>query len=197
MYHFSDVLSVLSNEDILLLDIHKKWLPKGCESMKGNLVQQGLLKKYPGQFEPFQQQLWQKSWNKLLNRFEGTLFRLPIRTAANESDIKSKPFSIKDIEEMLIQAGKSLCEMLTFLQNVERISIYVSCNNFVIANTNRERKTVPLQDCITPKFQTSRMIYACRGHLKTKRQFPCQASIRKLSPTIYRRVCMIKMTKRF
>ena len=54
-YHVTDIINIVSGDNVLFLDIHKSWLPfdpkrKGerLASMFGNFIQKEVLKKYPG-----------------------------------------------------------------------------------------------------------------------------------------------------
>jgi hypothetical protein len=77
MYHFTDVISILSGDKILFLDIHQKWLPDHKNSMMGNFIEKNLLEKYPDQFEPY---LKHKVLGcNMKEYFHGTIFRLPLR----------------------------------------------------------------------------------------------------------------------
>ena len=64
----------------------------------------------------------------MTKRFEGTVFRIPLRTpnTAAKSEVQKKPFSVQQIEEMLHEAGRALPELLCFLQFVEEVNIYES-----------------------------------------------------------------------
>lgn len=97
MYHFTDLISVVSGDQVLFLDVHKNYLPlnkatnKRNSSMKGNFVEKKLLERFPGQFAPYARfkSLFGSSMTEPLN---GTLFRLPLRTreTAINSEIKKR-----------------------------------------------------------------------------------------------------------
>lgn len=97
MYHFTDLISVVSGDQVLFLDVNKSYLPvnkatnKINSSMKGNFIDKKLLERYPGQFQPYTrfQSIFGSSMKEKLN---GTLFRLPLRTkeTALQSNVKKR-----------------------------------------------------------------------------------------------------------
>ena len=58
--------------------------------------------------------------------FDGTIFRLPLRTEqhASVSKISSDPFRKQDLEEIVAQAYSESAELLLFLKHVVRLSIF-------------------------------------------------------------------------
>ena len=123
-YHFSDMVSVVSGTEVLFLDVHKKWLPKGQPSIKGNFVTHKLLEKYPDQFKPF-------TAHPLFNcnmkeSFNGTLFRLPLRCPATlkESEVSNKLIGFTEIEKMLAIVQQNVGDMLLFLKNIYSIQCF-------------------------------------------------------------------------
>jgi sacsin len=126
MYHFTDVISVVSGEDVLMLDIHRQWLPKNNSSMKGNFLKLQLLNKFPDQFSPFIKHSSIFPCN-MTERFQGTLFRLPLRTkdTCKTSIVKTVPLYFDEVQKFFNTAIAVASEMLFFLQYVEQIEFYV------------------------------------------------------------------------
>jgi sacsin len=58
--------------------------------------------------------------------YDGTLFRLPLRTRrqASESKIKSLEYSKREMKELLKTFVESAANLMLFTQNVSEISVY-------------------------------------------------------------------------
>ena len=103
-YSLSDVIQVISGDDMLVLEPHGTHLPDQLQSIFGNLVSRkddrfvDVAKECPGQLHPFQ-----SFTNKcsdvpsfdIRRHYPGTLFRLALRTqpAALRSEISSDSFT--------------------------------------------------------------------------------------------------------
>jgi len=63
----------------------------------------------------------------LKKRFDGTLFRFPLRnnTTAAESEISKTVYDKKKIDEMVMGFESAIPKMLLFLRHVQRVEVYM------------------------------------------------------------------------
>ena len=135
-YSLTDVIQVISGDDMLVLDPHGTHLPAQLQSMFGNLVSGrdgrfvNVGKECPGQLHPFQ-----SFTNKCSDvpdfgsrrHFPGTLFRLALRTqqAALRSEISSESFTKDQILQTLHSFIQAAPDLLLFTRHVKAISVYL------------------------------------------------------------------------
>ena len=119
MYHFTDLPSIVSAEHIVFLDPHCRYLPKASASRPGlkmKFAGSSLLKHFPDQFKPYM-----RFGCDMRERFEGTLFRFPLRSAeaAACSQIKSSACKASEVEALLHSFREQLGDTLLFLKSVQ------------------------------------------------------------------------------
>ncbi|CAI2171818.1 12382_t:CDS:2, partial [Funneliformis geosporum] len=123
-YHLTDLPSIVSREYIIFFDPNEKYLPaqgrppKRKKGFKINFMKTKFKESFPDQCYPYE--ALDCNFNEIFN---GTLFRLPLRTDQLASDSKITNHVVK-IEEILqlfngVQGNK---EML-FLRNIELCSL--------------------------------------------------------------------------
>jgi hypothetical protein len=155
-YHFTDVVSFVTRDQLVIFDPHGKSLPGGMLGMRCNFIEKRFRDTYPAQAAPF---VWEASHDESSSAFsdvlpccdpvslreplDGTLFRLPLRSAkqAEESAIVNHTFSDDELMGMLQDFAKAANSMLLFLKSVEEIEIYVR-HNPGSAQEDEPRQTV-------------------------------------------------------
>ena len=124
VYHISELPAFCSSEYLIYFDPQCKYLPNinpGNPGKRINFVKQQIIKKYPNQFYPFKM-----FDNDMLTKFNGTLFRLPLRTKeqSNKSQLSSKYYTDDDMKLMynsLINEGDNF---LLFLKSIKNLEYY-------------------------------------------------------------------------
>ncbi|CAG8530439.1 10732_t:CDS:10 [Racocetra fulgida] len=104
-YHISDVISFVSGEYITFLDPSQKWLPKTGNpprkprGIRINFIEKDFKKRYSDQAKPYMN-IEGCDFSK---RFNGTLFRIPLRTRllATQSEISDKASSLRELIDNL------------------------------------------------------------------------------------------------
>ncbi|GAV61002.1 LOW QUALITY PROTEIN: zf-C3HC4_3 domain-containing protein, partial [Cephalotus follicularis] len=125
VYHFTDIPTFVSGENIVIFDPHACNLPGISPSHPGLRIKfagRKLLDQFPDQFSPFLH-----FGCDLQRPFPGTLFRFPLRTsgAALRSQIKKEGYSPEDVISLFANFSGVVSEALLFLRNVKTISIFV------------------------------------------------------------------------
>ena len=133
VYNLTDVPMFLSRNYFVIFDPHTSYLGKAIKNKRKPGMKIDLnkdvkkLRKFNNQFKPFNGIFGcDLHLEKEDNSFDGTLFRLPLRTSeqAERSEIKKLSYDDREMREllqMLIHRSKSL---LLFTQNVLRVEIY-------------------------------------------------------------------------
>ena len=133
VYNLTDVPMFVSRNYFAIFDPHTKYLGKAIRNarrpgMKINLNKDvKRLRKFKNQFKPFNGVF---GCNLSLENdnpsFDGTLFRLPLRTReqANTSDIKRLCYDNQQMRELLVMFVHGAGNLLLFTQNVLRVGIY-------------------------------------------------------------------------
>ncbi|CAN0007015.1 unnamed protein product, partial [Phaeothamnion confervicola] len=127
VYHFTDVPSFVTGDHIVFFDPHLKFLPGATSQQPGIKVRfsgTDLLDQFSDQFSPY---LFFGC--DMRRRFEGTLFRFPLRraSAAAQSEISSTMYGSGrggGIDELLQQFKEVAPRFLLFLRSVARIEVY-------------------------------------------------------------------------
>ena len=122
-YHFTDVISFISGDQLIFFDPHGLYLPNNIRGLRMNFVKSRLAEN-SDQLKPFQSMFPKHNF---LEPFEGTVFRLPLRNPAQaeSSKISSCHFNENDIMGLLSEFTKVASSTLLFLKNLENISIFV------------------------------------------------------------------------
>ncbi|KAJ4822812.1 hypothetical protein Tsubulata_015814 [Turnera subulata] len=152
VYHFTDVPTFVSGENIVMFDPHASNLPGISPSHPGlriKFVGRKILEQFPDQFSPFLH-----FGCDLQSAFPGTLFRFPLRgsAAAQRSLIKKEGYTPEDVMSLFTSFTGVVSETLLFLRNVKSISIFVKeGNGYEMHLLHRA-----LRNCITePEMESS------------------------------------------
>eukprot|EP01117_Protostelium_nocturnum_P016092 TRINITY_DN6312_c0_g1_i1.p1 TRINITY_DN6312_c0_g1~~TRINITY_DN6312_c0_g1_i1.p1 ORF type:complete len:1595 (-),score=487.74 TRINITY_DN6312_c0_g1_i1:214-4998(-) len=123
-YHFTDVVSFISRDQIVYFDPHGTSLPDGKQGLKIKYLEGDHLEKYFRQFSTFSSV---KGLNcSLKESFNGTMIRLPLRNErqATKSTLCKSCYEPQEIKGILHDLANSSASILLFLRYVEEISIY-------------------------------------------------------------------------
>ncbi|CAL9081959.1 unnamed protein product [Musa acuminata var. zebrina] len=125
VYHFTDIPSFVSGENIVIFDPHASYLPGISPSHPGLRIRymgRRILEQFPDQFSPFLH-----FGCNLQEPFPGTLFRFPLRSesAASRSQIKKEKYAPEDVEKLFLSFSETVSQALVFLRNIEKITIFV------------------------------------------------------------------------
>ena len=125
VYHFTDVPTFVSGENIVMFDPHACYLPGISPSHPGlriKFVGRNILEQFPDQFSPFLH-----FGCDLQHPFPGTLFRFPLRTAsvATRSQIKKEGYAPEDVISLFTSFSQVVSDALLFLRNVKTVSVFV------------------------------------------------------------------------
>ncbi|OQS05175.1 hypothetical protein THRCLA_02648, partial [Thraustotheca clavata] len=124
VYHITDLPTFVSGSHIVMFDPHANYLPNVNPSNPGKMInfmtRRDLLEQYPDQFRPFE-----GFGCDLKKPFDGTIFRLPLRTPehAKESKLTSRPQTVDSIKQLLHALVQESTMILLFLRNVTSISV--------------------------------------------------------------------------
>ncbi|KAL8224267.1 hypothetical protein R6Q57_019742 [Mikania cordata] len=124
VYHFTDIPTFVSGENVVLFDPHACNLPGISPSHPGLRIKfagRKILEQFPDQFSTFLH-----FGCDMQQSFPGTLFRFPLRNdkVASKSQIKKEAYSPQDVTSLLSSFADVVSETLLFLRNVKTISIY-------------------------------------------------------------------------
>ena len=138
VYNLTDLPSLVSNESMVLLDPHTSHLGEHISNpsrpgIKLKLTNKTALKLYQDQWKPYNG-IFNLSLdpNNSTDRFDGTLFRFPLRTAkqAMQSEVKGLAYDNREMKKFVCKLLEGAGRLLLFTQNVSRLSIYhLSDNN--------------------------------------------------------------------
>ncbi|CAB4295974.1 unnamed protein product [Prunus armeniaca] len=125
VYHFTDIPTFVSGENIVMFDPHACNLPGISPSHPGLRIKfagRKIMEQFPDQFSPFLH-----FGCDLQQPFPGTLFRFPLRSAsaASRSQIKKEGYAPDDVLSLFASFSKVVSETLLFLRNVKVISVFV------------------------------------------------------------------------
>lgn len=125
VYHFTDIPSFVSGENVVMFDPHASNLPGITPSHPGlriRFVGRNILEQFPDQFSPFLH-----FGCDLQKPYPGTLFRFPLRSAgiACRSQIKRDAYTPEDVHTLFASFSEVVSEALLFLRNVKTISIFI------------------------------------------------------------------------
>ncbi|KAI3443790.1 hypothetical protein Pfo_000455 [Paulownia fortunei] len=125
VYHFTDIPTFVSGENIVMFDPHACNLPGISPTHPGlriTFAGRKILEQFPDQFSPFLH-----FGCDLQHPFPGTLFRFALRTAnaASRSQIKKEVYAPADVLSLFSSFSDVVSATLLFLRNVKTISIFV------------------------------------------------------------------------
>lgn len=124
VYHLSELPAFISSSYLIYFDPQCKYLPNIHPNNPGkriNFVKQRVIQKYPNQFNPF------KIWNNsMIESFDGTLFRLPLRTKQQSitSKLSQKYYIEDDMESMYCSLINEGDNFLLFLKSIKNLEYY-------------------------------------------------------------------------
>ncbi|MEG4965120.1 hypothetical protein QUB11_00530 [Microcoleus sp. B6-A1] len=125
IYHVTDYPSFVSRDRIIFFDPHGAAIPGTSRQEPGrewNLADAKWYEKYPD----FMQVYAAGGLPLGDTNFQGTLFRLPLRSAehAGNSEIRKQAFTESNVKELLDELRHSGEELLLFLKSVQEIRVY-------------------------------------------------------------------------
>ncbi|KAM7270495.1 hypothetical protein ACFE04_029709 [Oxalis oulophora] len=125
VYHFTDIPTFVSGENVVMFDPHACNIPGVSPSHPGLRIKfagRRILEQFPDQFSPFLH-----FGCDLQNPFPGTLFRFPLRSAnvALRSQIKKEGYTSDDVISLFDNFFGVVSDALLFLRNVKSISVFV------------------------------------------------------------------------
>lgn len=125
VYHFTDCPSFVSGDHLVLFDPHTAYLPGATPQQPGLRIQftaNDMLHQFPDQFE-----VYKLFGCDFQNRFDGTLFRFPLRssTTAPLSEIKNEPYSEESMNSLLQHFMEFAPQTLLFLRGVRELEVYM------------------------------------------------------------------------
>ena len=132
VYNMTDVPSILSQDTLVMLDPHLKFLggvidDKSKPGLRVNMKRgTKLRKKYPDQFAPWRGVCGCNFLPESENvTFNGTLFRLPLRGQKDRfpSDISDQCYDKENVVELFKLIHERGKDMLLFTQNVTKVSV--------------------------------------------------------------------------
>ncbi|XP_021358916.1 sacsin-like [Mizuhopecten yessoensis] len=133
VYNITDVPSFVSGNSLVIFDPHTTHLGKAIKYKSSPGIRltiseksSGMLKRMRNQFMPYNNIFGcDLSGDTKPLKFEGTLFRFPLRTKqqAVESEIRSTPYCKSDMVQLLHLLKNCAGDLLTFTQNLKDIKV--------------------------------------------------------------------------
>ncbi|MDY7023002.1 MAG: hypothetical protein SWJ54_16905, partial [Cyanobacteriota bacterium] len=125
VYHVTDYPSFISRNRLIFFDPHGNAIPGTSKQEPGRewfFFEAGWWEKYPDFMKVYEA----GGLSSNTEDFQGTLFRLPLRTEeqAQISEIRKQPFTESNIRELLDEFTASGEELLLFLKSVQSIYVY-------------------------------------------------------------------------
>ena len=161
----SDIPGVLSGDQIGFLDPHEAYFtnkegkgPAKKTSSYAFKVHSDENKHLTHQFEPFKHELF-GAQNIERERFDGTLFRFPLRQVHTPSELSPNLYGDSKIRELFSMFESEAHSFLLFLNNVEKIELYEKGSQH---QKPRRLLTVKIAD------QCLQQVRAARKELKQK-----------------------------
>ncbi|WP_413166916.1 sacsin N-terminal ATP-binding-like domain-containing protein [Capilliphycus salinus ALCB114379] len=125
VYHVTDYPSFISRNRLIFFDPHGNAVPGTSKQEPGrewHFLAAGWWEKYPDFLKVYEA----GGLPKNSEDFQGTLFRLPLRTEeqAKESEIRKQAFTESNVRELLEELITCGEELLLFLKSVQSIHVY-------------------------------------------------------------------------
>ena len=139
-YHLSDVVTFCSGESIVCFDPHGKHLPDSLLGLRANVNEGGFADRFHDTLEPFVKGASEAFsslrrdggdgiplYDKEARRFNGTIFRLPLRTEsmAKHSLLSKSVHSVEAMCTLMDNFALAASEMVVFLNNIQSINLLV------------------------------------------------------------------------
>ena len=152
----TDLPGLYTAGELMFLDPSQTRFGAG-ETGVGYKVDKTCVESHPGQFAP-----WRIFSCKPGGVFDGTIFRLPLRTKAHVRSshgegISQRPFSLSDADELLKKFAESLPELVLFLQCVHTVEVYEWRSNDAAAKLLWELSTSARPEA-TPRAYLRRLL---------------------------------------
>ena len=182
VYHLTDVPSFVSRNFVVIFDPHGHHLgnhirDKSKPGVKMDFVDIPIAKRFPDQFQPYEGMFGCSVKDR--KPFDGTLFRLPLRTKhqAAVSEIKSEPYGERNIAEALNALRQVAVKIMLFLNHVRQVKVYILKKD---SSSPNEKKLVfevkaKEEGMSLPTFGQSNLLEAC-SHLITRGRVPSSCS---------------------
>ena len=133
----------------MILDPHRRLQDRNA-GLKISIAEAG--SRYPDQLKPFEHVSEIFAPEDTDSQFQGTIFRLPLRTAvqAQESRIKSDHTSVEEVRSLLQDFSQAeLAEVILFLKHITQIEVHridVSGNRSLLGRVSIEKSLADMQD---------------------------------------------------
>ncbi|KAK2839687.1 hypothetical protein Q5P01_013427 [Channa striata] len=150
VYHVTDIPSILSGNNLLILDPNVTHLSKHIKhktnpGLKLDLSQQQLFKWFPGQFGPYER-IFDCNFTRQNSPqpYKGTLIKLPFRTEeeALKSEISTKVYHKHNILDIQQHLTKNSQTHLLFLKNINSLSLQSVSNDVSTPPREDEIETI-------------------------------------------------------
>jgi sacsin len=122
VYHFTDCPSFVTGEHLVFFDPHADNVPGTSPAHPGLKIKYAggrLLQQFPDQFAPYAQY-----GCDMATKFNGTLFRFPLRTdvTAARSQIKGEAYAPAAVRSLFELFRENATRTMLFLKNIRRVS---------------------------------------------------------------------------
>lgn len=178
VYNLTDVPSFVSGTSYVIFDPHLSYV-EGKNQTPGvryNFAKEKnsvMLKKLSGQFKPFKEVFGCDIQN--VGSYDGTLFRLPLRTPqqAVVSDICKTSYQRAEMIELLKKFSDIIGEILLFTQNVKEIKVFHLKENallpedkvLLMESSRKEKEKTRIQQDMLVGVSSAESIMECVGKL--------------------------------
>lgn len=132
VYHLTDIPSILSGKNLLILDpnvthLEKHIRSKAAPGIKLDLFHERLFRRFPGQFKSYQGIFDCDLSNREQKHYNGTLIKLPFRTAeeAHKSEISTKVYDKERIHAFQQYFTDDSQTPLLFLKHIKSLSLQI------------------------------------------------------------------------
>lgn len=165
VYSLTDVIQILSADNLLVLNPHATHLPDQIPSVFGNLVDRrdehfvDVAADSPNQLEPFLSFTKHCSSVPTLsigNHYPETLFRLALRTpaAAQHSEISQESLSPDQMAQILQDFVRVAPDLLLFTRHVKSISVFVK--------VSKDSQCTLMHECTASVSTSTSTILSCK-----------------------------------
>ncbi|KAL4545625.1 hypothetical protein Ndes2526B_g00282 [Nannochloris sp. 'desiccata'] len=129
VFHFSDLPSFVSGDFLVMFDPHASWLPGVTLAQPGIKIRfpsSPLVNHFPDSFQPYQ-----VFGCDMHQRYNGTLFRFPLRTEelAPLSEIKPQAYRAEDVLNLFENFKNQAPHALLFLKSLKLVELWVRDNS--------------------------------------------------------------------
>ncbi|MBD2538656.1 DUF3883 domain-containing protein [Coleofasciculus sp. FACHB-SPT36] len=171
VYHVTDHPSFISGDRIVFFDPHASAIRDATREKPGHswrFAEEGWWDYCPDFMKVYEPGGLQAD----ITHFDGTLFRLPLRTVtqAQESEIRNEPFSRENVQQLLAEFVKAGEEMLLFLKSVLTVRVCEIDNDgskhdlLAITTQNDKAVTIERRKLLTPLQKgADTLLTLCQG----------------------------------